>query len=53
VSKVKCDAFGVGIGGVLTQEGRLIAFSSEKLHDLKRYLTYDKEFYAIIRCIEH
>jgi len=54
VFEVKCDASGVGIGGVLIQEGKPLAFFSEKLCDSKRkYSTYDKEFYAIIRCLEH
>ncbi|GKV33824.1 hypothetical protein SLEP1_g42275 [Rubroshorea leprosula] len=36
------------------QEGRPIAFFSEKLNDTKlRYSTYDKEFYAIVRALEH
>ena len=54
IFEVECDASGVGIGGVLTQEGRPIAYFSEKLCDSKRkYSTYDKEFYAIIRSLEH
>jgi len=54
VFKVECDASGVGIGGVLTQKGRPLAFISEKLCDARRkYSTYDKEFYAIIRSLEH
>ena len=54
VFEVECDASGVGIGGVLVQEGRPLAFFSEKLDDAKRkYSTYDKEFYAIVRSLEH
>jgi len=52
--EVECDASGVGIGAVLTQEGRPLAFFSEKLSDPRRkYSTYDKEFFAIIRALEH
>jgi hypothetical protein len=54
VFEVNCDASGVGIGGVLSQEGRPVAFFSEKLSGSKRnYSTYDLEFYAIVQSLKH
>jgi hypothetical protein len=54
VFEVNYDASGVGIGGVLSQEGRLIAFFSDKLSGSKKnYSTYDLEFYPIVRSLKH
>ncbi|GKA52977.1 RNA-directed DNA polymerase [Tanacetum coccineum] len=51
--KVECNESGVGIGGGLSKNQQLIAFFSEKLNDARRkYSTYDKEFYAIVRSLD-
>jgi len=52
--KIDCDARGVGIRIALMQDQHYINYFSEKLNDSrKNYYTYDKEFYALIRALDH
>lgn len=51
---VECDAYGMGIDTVLSEEGRPVAYFSKKLSDARqRWSTYDQEFYFVVQALKH
>lgn len=51
--EVHTDASDKAVGGVLVQEGHLMAFESRKLNDAEqRYFTHEKEMVAMVHCLQ-
>jgi hypothetical protein len=51
--ELESDASGIGLGGVLLQQRKPFTYFSEKLSGpILNYSTYDKELYALVRCLE-
>ena len=51
--EVQTDASDRALGGVLVQEGHLVAFESRKLNNAKqKYSTLEKEMTVVVHCLQ-
>ena len=47
--EVQTDAFNFAIGGVLIQDGHLVAFKNQRLNEIeRRYTIHEKEMIAVV-----
>jgi hypothetical protein len=51
--EIHFDASDFMIGGILVQDGRLVAFENKKLSETeRRWPTHEKEMWAVIHCLK-